>query len=150
MYNFKENRSTFKGLAGECMFKATRNVFITRFFPIKFILRKFGEMLNEKQIGFITKNWLSFDAIEFGNIVTIYEVKTRNIEYYYRNKICTTQNTINVLKEAETFGFNVKFAIVLLYDNWNYKVEIKSIQEIEKRLWINTNNNYDKIEYSQK
>jgi len=62
MYHLKKIKGTFKGIAGECMFKATRNVFITRFFQIEFILRKFREILNEEQIEFITHNWLSFDA----------------------------------------------------------------------------------------
>jgi len=79
----------------------------------------------------------------------MYEVKARDFEYYKNNEICITQNTLNVLKQSEKFGIVSKFAIVLLYDNWNYSVDIKSLQEMKSKLWISTNNNYDKEKYNK-
>ncbi|MGM5483905.1 MAG: hypothetical protein ACQER9_03245 [Nanobdellota archaeon] len=146
MYNFKLYGKTFKGLAGECMFQLTRsNLFLTRFFPKEFVLRKYGHLISDCQKKFIIENWLSFDAIEFGKNIVLYEIKTRNVEYQRAgHRLKLTQNCMNIYSEAEKINFKVKFAVVLLHDNWNYSVIIDNFNFLKNKVWIYTKNKYDK------
>lgn len=147
MHNLKRMGKTFKGLAGECMFRLVKTKsYLTRFFPIDFVLRRHDESLNEVQKNFLIRNWLSFDAIEFiENEIVIYEIKTRNVEYdtgKYRTQI--TQNSVNLLNEAKKLEFTVKLAKVLLHNNWEYEIKISQFNYDVRRMWIHTNNKYDK------
>lgn len=152
MYNLKSSGGTFKGLAGECMFQISRdNCFMTRFYPLEFILRKYDDRLTCEQKEFLRKNWLSIDAIEFQeDNICLYEIKTRNSEYVNKYRLVITKNTLNILKNAEEIGFKVKLAKVLLHNNWNYEVKIEDFQYDRNKMWINTNNNYDKADSNYK
>lgn len=152
MHNLKKMGGTFKGLSGECMFRLVRKrSYITRFFPIEFVLRRHSEMLSEKKIKFLMDNWLSFDAIEFfDSDIIIYEIKTRNVEYSTRYKIQTTQQSVNALNQAKLLGFNVKLAKVLLHNDWNYEIKFSNFNYHPRRMWINNHNNYDKSSLNYK
>lgn len=146
MYNFKAYGKTFKGIAGECMFYLTRfNVYLTNFHKYEYVFKKYEERLSINQKQFIIDNWFSFDAIEFGKDIVIYEVKTRNAEHHnskYPLKI--TRNCMNIYAEAETLGFKVKVAIVLLRHNWNYSVFIDNFSYMKENFWVYTHNKHDK------
>lgn len=147
MFCAKRIKRTGKGIMGECMFQSTRkNCFMTRFIPLSFIFRKFGELLSAEQKHFLEENWLSFDAIEFGKSIVLYEVKTKNFENKsYR--FCITENTVAILEKAKKLGFDTKIALVFLQDNWMFSVQFTDFNKRE--FWIHTNNAYDKKKYSK-
>ncbi len=147
MYNFKKMGGTFKGLAGECMFRLVKTKsYLTRFFPIEFVLNRHQKMLTQKQKEFLINNWLSFDAIEFTKSdIIIYEIKTRNKEYdIKRYKTKFTQNSVDLLNEAKKIGFEVKLAKIFLNTNWEYDIKIFNFIFSKDKMWINNNNKFDK------
>lgn len=54
MYCTKKITRTGKGIIGECMFQSTRNnCFMTRVYPLSFIIRKYGHLLSTEQKLFL-------------------------------------------------------------------------------------------------
>jgi len=132
MYNLKRGGGTFKGLIGECMFKLTRkNLILTRFFNKNKYLNIFGDRLTEEQYTFLDNNWYSLDAIEVDYSIkpykfVIFEVKTINYLYNPKSywKLLMTENTYELYRKALKLNFDVKVATIILFDNWNYEVDI--------------------------
>jgi hypothetical protein len=153
MYNLKEYGGTFKGLAGECMCKVTiKGMFLTRFHPMEFVLRKLEPVLTPRKKAFIEDNWLSFDGIALeDDRIVLYEVKTRNEEREKEGRsFILTQNCLKMYTVAERMGFVVRIAKVVLLDNWNYSVSMHSLSDILKKTWVERNGNYDKTKYYRK
>ena len=131
MHNLKKIKGTFKGIIGECLFKSTSNwVFLTRSHNRKFFFNAYQQFLIKEQITFLDQNWYSLDAIECSfkeRKITIYEIKTKNkyaFDLGYKPK--ASASTIIIYEKALTLGFVVKSAEVILYENWNFCVEIKN------------------------
>lgn len=150
MYNLKkEFRGTFKGLIGECMFKLIRKkLILTQYFNKNKFLKIFK--LSNKEKVFLEKNWYSIDGIEFDyskkpRKITLYEIKTLNKSFKIKplwNIPTMTLNTHNLYNEALNLGFDVKLAIVKLYDNWDYEVMIEDFKK--KNYCISKSRKYDK------
>jgi|TARA_B100001971_G_C17941715_1_gene407991 hypothetical protein len=137
MYNFKQGKGTYKGLIGECLFKLTRRYLIlTTFFNKNKYLKIFGNKFSEQEKCFINQNWFSIDGIEFDysktpRKVILFEIKTKN---YYLNPKPNwipkmTLATHNMYNETLKVGLDVKIAIVWLYNNWDYDIEIKDFNQ---------------------
>jgi hypothetical protein len=150
MNNLKEGKGTYKGLIGECMFKMTRPyLIVTKFFNKRKYFEIFGNKFSKFENEFIDKNWFSIDAIEINysikpRKVVIYEIKTVN-EYKNPNLhwgIKMTLSTHKIYNEALKLGFDVKFAIVHLLDNWNYEIEIVDFDKLD--YYIDKPKPYDK------
>jgi hypothetical protein len=150
MYNLKEGKGTYKGLIGECMFKLTKpHAIVTKFFNKRKYSEIFGGKFSEFEKEFVDKNWFSIDAIEFDysikpRRIVLYEIKTVN---EYKNPspnwgIKMTLSTHQTYNEALKLGFDVKFAIVHLLDNWNYNIEIIDFNKSE--YYIDKPKLYDK------
>lgn len=132
MHNLKEQKGTFKGLIGECMFQMTRQyAFLTRFHPKWKFFNAANKYLTHEQKQFIDKKWYSLDSIEIRFIdnnpeVFLYEVKTQNRlhnrPYWWKPKI--TQTTAVIYEQAIKLGFCVKLAVVEFQENWNFAVKI--------------------------
>jgi hypothetical protein len=153
MYNLKQYGGTFKGLAGECMCKVTiKDMYLTRFHPIEFVLRKLESALTPRKEAFIVENWLSFDGIQLENgQIVLYEVKTRNLERELQGRpFILTQNCLRMYTIAERMGFVVRIAKVVLLDDWNYTVSMHSLKDTLKKTWVERNGNYDKTKYCKK
>ena len=154
MYNLKRGGGTYKGIIGECMFKLTRRyTILPKFFNKNKYFSIFENKLSQDEKNFINNNWYSLDALEFDYTknprkIILFEVKTLNDFYYKKldglNRIPTfTSATVNMYKEAEKLGFDVKVAIVWLKDNWDYEVEL--IDFNKARYIIDSPKKYDKI-----
>lgn len=150
MYNLKRGGGTYKGLIGECMFKLTRRcLIVTKFFNKKKYFEIFGDRFSKKEYNFLDKNWFSIDAIEIDYTKTprkivLFEIKTLN-EYYARKSNwipSLTFSTYKIYNEALRSGFDVKFAIVWLKDNWEYDVEIVDFKNLD--YYVDKPKKYDK------
>lgn len=148
MFNFRDSNGTFKGLAGECMFKITDKwVNLTRFYGKKRYFETFSKYLKKEQQEFLDKNWYSLDAIKlsfYPKKFTLYEVKTRkkwiNPKPYWQASF--TQSTVNLYKEAIRLGFEVKIATVWLLENWNYEVELEDF--LGAKYYVDNDGTYDR------
>jgi len=136
MYKLRELNGSYKGLAGECMFKLTRKwAVLPKFFNKNRYFLIFGKHLDGQQSEFIRLNWYSIDSIEIsfkGGIkeITLFEIKTKNVyskELFYKPKM--TFAVHNLFNTAKSIGFNVKLALVKFYDNWDYDVEMLDFNE---------------------
>lgn len=136
MYNLRKVGGSFKGIIGECMFKATRKyAIVTRFFGKTKFMTVFGKYFDSLQKEFLLKNWYSLDVVEIdynssSKRLIVYEVKTMNkYESGFNFKPKMTLETSKMYNSAKEMGFIVKLVIVHLYDNWDYDIEIKEFDE---------------------
>ena len=151
MHNLKEQKGTFKGVIGECMFKMTsRHAFLTRVHPKWKFFTATNKYLTDEQKQFIDKNWYSLDSIEIQFIdnkpeVLLYEVKTQNKLHnrpsWWKPKI--TQTTAVLYEQAIKIGFCVKLAIVEFQENWNF--EVKILDYASDHYSVDRLKKYDKI-----
>lgn len=144
MQNLRKCKGTFKGCIGEFMFnientKATLTHFCSKY---KF-LKLYENKLNIEQKIFLEENWYSIDALEVSNNqIILYEIKTKNwynINLNYKFQI--TKYSYQMYKEAEKLNFIVKLAIVRLFDNWNFCVNVKNFYDCF--LYIDKDKKYD-------
>ena len=146
---------SYKGYAGECMFKLTKtNAIIPRFSSLRKHLFIFGKKYTQKQYEFIQKNWWSIDSFEMvqegkNEVLTMYKIKTRNS---YKQKIWNppkmTKYCHEMYSEAEKLGFRVKMATVWLDDNWEYRVVIEDFGKSE--YYIDDQKRYDNSKSSDR
>ncbi len=137
MYNVREQKGSFKGLIGECMFKLTdRYVIVTKFFNKTKWLNIFSKYLSRQQYVFMANNWFSIDAVKIDfprHKILLYEIKTKNRyvhpQAFWKTKF--TQSTVNLYNEALKLDFEVKTATVWLLDNWNYEICIEDFQNAD-------------------
>ncbi len=127
MHNLKRKGGTFKGLAGECMFKLSRgNVLLTRFHSRKKELEWMSKYLTKEQADFLFRYWYSLDALNIEKdekgmyLCHLYEVKMRNDTSW--KKLCITKSSFRLYLEAIKLGFKISQAEVILFHNWNYEV----------------------------
>ena len=144
MYNLKTSGGSYKGFAGEIMFKLTRkNAVLTRYWSRQKFMQLFRFRLTDEQTGFLYDNWYSIDCIEVTDRPTIYEIKTKN---EYNTKIPflqkITKNTVRIYEEAQKIGFNVVSATVFFKENWDYEVEESEFDS--HKYYIDKPKRYDK------
>ncbi len=154
MYNLKSRNGTFKGMIGECMFKLTRRYFILcKFFNLKKYLSLFENRFSTEQINFLKENWFSLDGIEFDYSLgkpqaVLTEIKTMNEQINPKANWMPSMSysSYTIYKKALELGFSVKMAIVWLYDNWDYDIEIKDFKSLipYEDYYIDKNAKYDK------
>lgn len=140
-YNLKKQDAFLKGDLGEIIIKnkvgwahRTRELSPTW-------LDGRGFTIGEKFRNFLEEHWFTIDLFKFivkNNAVVnleLYEVKVRNT-YAPGSKLKfpkpnITRNSLSVYKKAIDLGFKVKFAEILLYDNWEYGVFFKDFNPEE-------------------
>ncbi len=149
MYDLRSLNGSYKGYAGECMFKLTRKwAVLLKFWNKNKYFSIFEKYLSFEQCKFIAKYWNSIDSIEISftnkkKEIILYEIKTKNVyrkKIHYKLKI--TKNIVDIFSEAKSLGFLTKSAIVLFYDNWNYSVEIEDFDQ--SKFYIDKLKIYDK------
>lgn len=129
MNSLKKASGTFKGLAGECMFRlVNKNTILTHFQPKEHAEKQLRETYTKEQITFLLNNWNTIDAIDTKE-TKIYEIKTKSCNYG-NYKIRMIANCHNTLKKAKKIGIKPILAKIKLEEDWLYSViETDYLQE---------------------
>ncbi|MFH1769971.1 MAG: hypothetical protein ABH828_00255 [archaeon] len=129
MNSLKKASGTFKGLAGECMFRIEKNnTILTHFQPKEHAEKQLREVYTKEQIIFLLENWDTIDAINTKK-TKIYEIKTMSCDYG-KYKIRIMANCHNTLLKAHKIGIKPILAKIKLEEDWLYKVvETDYLQE---------------------
>lgn len=121
MNSLKKTSGTFKGLAGECMFRIAKpQIILTHFQSKKFALRQVEKVYTKEQIDFLSENWDTIDAIDSCE-PKVYEIKTKSCDYgKYKARVMA--NCHNTLKKSAKLGIKPILAKVILEEDWLYRV----------------------------
>ena len=135
MHNLKSVCGTFKGVIGECLFKAAfPNVILTKFTNKHRFTQNYPFYVSEDKMNFLFDNWHFIDAFGLDSInrtLIIYEIKVKD-DYENANdfwKIRMTASTVDIFNKAVAIGVNVKVVTVHLYDDWNFDFDLKDFTE---------------------
>jgi hypothetical protein len=143
MNSLKKASGTFKGLAGECMFRLVKkNSILTHFQPKEHAKKQLREIYNVEQIKFLMDNWDTIDAIDIEE-PKIYEIKTKSCNYG-NYKIRMMANCHNTLKKANNLGIKPILAKIKLEEDWLYLIIESDYLKIQKELDIIVPTKYNK------
>lgn len=152
MNSLKKSSGTFKGLAGECMFRlVNRETILTHFQPREQAIKQLQETYNKEQINFLLNNWDTIDAINIKE-TKIYEIKTKSCDYG-KYKIRVMANCHNTLKKASKIGIKPILAKIIFEEDWLYRVVEKDylLEDLEVIIPRKYNKPYAKLkDYSEK
>jgi hypothetical protein len=129
MYNLKDLKGTYKGLIGECLFHlVNKNALVTRLINKELILRRLD--IDKTIKDFIYNNLMTFDCIEWGEKIKIYEIKTfKEMFFVNYKKLKMTRNSYNTYLNAMNRGIECNAVFIILLKNWNFKIFLKSINK---------------------
>jgi hypothetical protein len=146
MYNLRKIRGTLKGSVGEAIFISIKNhTHATKFDSYEWLNKLNHLEIPKKILNFLKANWATIDVFEFivqGNFVTnliLYEIKTLN-NYSskginFGRKPVITQNSLNFYLAALNHGYIVKSVYVILYDNWEFDINVNDFLPRNFNVW---------------